>query len=105
MTQLHAVIMLLLLASCAGAKKKVPPTPLPEFVDRTDGQEALIAKLDLVRAEADWQLKKIAWEKARAKLVEKYKIDPDTGEGWDEQEDGKWKIRRALLPPPPKSKK
>ena len=77
-----------------------------EFIEKVDAQEALLAAAELREAQAKIEaaqaiaeIKKLVWARVKAKLAASYGIDPDAGEGWDEQPDGTLKIRRATKQP------
>ena len=89
------------LTSCI-AHAKPTPKPIPvvevkplEYVDYDDAKAALEAASEFQRAAADAKVKEMLWQKARGKLIEKYGIDPDQGQGWDVDDHGRLKIRRS----------
>jgi hypothetical protein len=111
------LLTLFLSVGCAHAKPKasvVPPPPVakPEYVDQADAESAVVvaedlseASLRLDAAKAMVELKKAQWQKMRAKFVEKYGIDPEAGDGWDQDANGKLKVRRGVPKAQPKAEK
>ena len=102
------VLILLLLTSCTAVAKPVPKAPQPakvvqaEYVDFDDAHAALQAQAALQAAASELNVRQLAWQRARQRLIEKYGIDPDQGHGWEmEDATGKLKVRRAA----PKVKK
>ena len=98
------ILILLLLTSCAAVAKPVPKAPQPakvaqaDYVDFDDAHAALQAQAAMQAATNELNVRQLAWQRARQRLIEKYGIDPDQGHGWEmEDETGKLKVRRAAL--------
>lgn len=94
-------------ASCATAEAKPPavkPAPpvkiLLDDVDYEDAKAALEAQADVQSAAAVLNGKQLAWQRARARLIERNGVDPERGDGWDvDPTTGRLKARRAPQPP------
>lgn len=84
--------------SQAQKPRQVEAVVMPEFVDGADAVAALQALSDLRVAELKWQTIKVA-------LRAKYGIDPDKGDGWDPEPDGRLRARRIPDAAPAKEKK
>ncbi len=112
MRTIITVGVLLLATAAANADQKQKPAPVerakvkppakPDYVERVDALEALLANAELRAAQARVEAaqaqldgRRATWQSARAKLIEKYAIDPDRGEGWTTEPDGRLKARRV----------